>query len=418
MANNLFIDDLEALLKSDKKIKAVSALEYSKNDEDIVSTGLLPLDINLGGGVTRGSVISIYGPASHGKSTLSDSIVVSWLKSNPNALVYRVESEKCMDTTRLERMGADLNRIKVLVKEKSLILEECFEQIEAFQDLVYGKWGDKVPLLIVWDTISAAVAKTTAEGDPFASGMMASARIITQGLKKLNANCANYRHSCILIQQVMSDGKDRMGNALYKTSDVQALKHVPSVIMEMRRSSARDRQIYNPNSANPKEPEVIGSEVDIKIRKNKITGLDSRAVSAVMMMTSGFSKLDSLVLYATDSGVCSSYFQSSGAWIQIFDHKGNEYKKVNGKAKLAEELKTNPYLIKLVEYCGYKYFANQDPLYAAKYKERLEKLTEELDKLYNDKNSVEVNLDDLGELNISEDFGKESGHAVFASESK
>lgn len=399
------LDDLEKLLKTDKKIAAVSAVTAAKNEDEIISTGLLPLDINLGGGISRGSIMSIYGPASNGKSTLCDSIVASWLKSNPNALVYRVESERCMDINRLQRIGVDITRVKVLEKDKSLILEECFEQIEKFQDLIYEHYGDKVPVLIVWDTISAAVAKTVAEGETFGSGMMIDARIITQGLRKLNARCANYKHSCILLQQVMSGGKDRMGNEIFKTSDVQAYKHVPSAILEVRRSTGKDRQIYNPNSADPRNPEVIGSEVDVKIRKNKLTGLDSRAVSLVMYMTSGFSKMDSLILYATNSGVCSKYFSGSGAWIQVYDHKGNELIKVNGKAKLAEEIKNNPYLIKLIEWAGYKYFSDQDDLYKAKYANKLDRLEKELDKLLEDKNSVKVDMSGLSDLGLPEDFG-------------
>lgn len=396
-----FTAELEALLKTDKTVKAVSALEYSKNEEDIISTGLLPLDINLGGGITRGTMMSIYGPASHGKSTLADSIIVSWLNSNPNALVYRVESERCMDPNRLLRMGADLNRIKVLVKEKSLILEECFDQIQAFQDLIYGKFGDKVPLLIEWDTISAAIPQTEAEDDKWGSGMMIGPRIITQGLRKLNARLANYKHSCILIQQVMSGGKDRMGNEIFKASDVQAFKHVPSVILEVRRSQGKDRQIYN------KDKEIIGSEVDVKVRKNKITGMDNRSVELAMYMTSGFSKLDSIIMYAT-SPVCAKYFSGAGAWIQVYDHNGNEYKKVNGKTKLAEELKQNPYLLTLVEYAGYKYFAEQDPLYASKFKEKLDSLKEKLDDLLSGKEDKEASkkVAELEDLGLPENFGE------------
>lgn len=399
-------DELESLLKSNKDIKAVSALEYSKNDDDIISTDLLPLDINLGGGLSRGTVTSIYGPASNGKSTLCDSIMAAWLKSDPNALVYRVESEKCMDPDRLERIGVDLSRVKVLVKEKALVLEECYDQIMKFQDMIYDRFGDKVPLLIVWDTISAAVAKTVAEGDPYGSGQMVDARINTQGLKKLNSRCSNYKHSLIIIQQVMSGGKDRMGNEIYKTSDVQAFKHVPSVIMEVRRSMSKDRQIYNPNPADPKNPEVIGYEVDVKIRKNKVTGLDNRSVSLTLLTTSGFSKMDSLVQFATDSGICKKYFSGAGAWIQVYDHKGNEYKKINGKAKLAAEIKENPYLIKLIEYAGYKYFSDQDQLFAKKYKDKIEKLENELESLSKDSNSIKVDMSGLEDLNLPENFGK------------
>ena len=124
-------------------------------------------------------------------------------------------------------------------------------------------------------------------------------------------------------------------------------------------------------------------------------------------MTSGFSKIDSIIMYATSS-ICSKHFSGAGAWIQIYDHNGNEYKKVNGKTKLAEELKQNPYLLTLVEWCGYKYFSDQDPLYAAKFKEKIEKLEKKLDDLLSGKEDKEASKKtaELEDLKLPENFGE------------
>ena len=400
-----FINELEALLKTDKKLEAVSAVTASKNRDEIIPTGLLPFDIVAGGGISRGTIISIYGPRSAGKSTLTDSICAAWTKSSPYALIYRVESERCMDPERLARIGVDVDRVRCLANDKALVLEDCFDQIKAFQDLIYGKYGDKVPVLIVWDTISMASSRSEVEGDKWASGMMADARIIKQGMKELNARCATYKHSAIILNQVMQAGKNRItGQMQYAVGGGEAMQHIPSMIIEVSRSTSKDRQIYNPNPADPKNPEIIGSEVDIKLRKNKLTGLDNRSVSLVMYMTSGMSKLDSLVLFATDTKICSKFIYASGAWIQVFDHTGVEYKKINGKAKLAEEIKSDPYLIKLIEYAGYNFYAEQDPLYAAKYKDILEKLKSELDSLLKDKDSVKVDTSELEDFKLPENF--------------
>lgn len=401
-----FIDELEALLKTDKKLEAISATAASKNPNEIIPTGLLPFDIVAGGGISRGTIISIYGPRSAGKSTFTDSICAAWTQHNPYALIYRVESERCMDPTRLARIGVDIDRVRCFSSDRALILEDCFDQIKAFQDLIYSKYGDKVPVLIVYDTISMCSSRSEVEGDKWASGMMADARIIKQGMKELNARCATYKHSAIILNQVMQAGKNRItGQMQYAVGGGEAMQHIPSLILEVSRSSSKERQIYNPDPADPKNPEVIGSEVDIKLRKNKLTGLDNRSVSLVMYMTSGMSKLDSLVLFATDTKVCSKYISSSGAWIQIYDHNGNEYKKINGKAKLAEEIKNNPYLMKLIEWAGYKFYADQDALYAAKYQEKLDTLKTELDSLLTDKSAVKVDMSGLEDLKLPENFG-------------
>lgn len=402
-----FLDELEKLLKTDKKLEAVSATMAAKNKDEIIPTGLLPFDIVSGGGISRGTIMMIYGPRSAGKSTFTDSICAAWTQHNPYALIYRVESERCMDPDRLSRIGVDVNRVRCLANDKALILEDCFDQIKTFQELIYEKYGDKVPVLIVWDTISMASSRTEIEGDKWSSGMMADARIIKQGMKELNARCATYKHSAIILQQVMQAGKNRItGQMMYTTGGGEAMQHIPSMILEISRSTSKDRQIYNPHPANPKEPEIIGSEIDIKLKKNKLTGLDNRSVSLVMYMTSGLSKMDSLVLFATDSGICSKNFISSGAWIQVLNHRGEEYLKINGKSKLAEEIKKDPYLTKLVEWSGFKYYTDQDPLYAAKYKNKLETLHNELEQLINDKSSVKVDLSGLEDLKLPENFAE------------
>ena len=51
-------------------IKALSELPPTK--DDIVSTGIMGLDIALGvGGIKKGSIVEIYGPESGGKTTLA-----------------------------------------------------------------------------------------------------------------------------------------------------------------------------------------------------------------------------------------------------------------------------------------------------------------------------------------------------------
>ena len=63
-----------------------------------------------------------------------------------------------------------------------------------------------------------ASSRSEVEGDKWASGMMADARIIKQGMKELNARCASYKHSAIILNQVMQAGKNRITGNGEKTN--------------------------------------------------------------------------------------------------------------------------------------------------------------------------------------------------------
>lgn len=179
-----FLDELQSLLDDDKSIDAIMSVDDTPSDpKDIVSTGLLPLDVILGGGIFRGRLYEVYGPESNGKSTLVDSICASWHAHNEQAIVFRVESESTMDKVRCSIIGMDLHRT---ILYETDILEEGFEQIKAFQDKIYAKYKSEVPVLIVWDTITAAAPKNEIEGDPYGAGRQETPRLLTREIRKLN----------------------------------------------------------------------------------------------------------------------------------------------------------------------------------------------------------------------------------------
>lgn len=376
-----FLDELQSLLDGDKNIDAVFSVDDSPSDpKDIVSTGLLPLDVLLGGGIFRGRLYEVYGPESNGKSTLVDSICAAWHAHNPKALVYRVESESTMDKVRCSIIGMDLHRTILFETD---ILEEGFEQIKAFQDKIHSKYGKEVPVLIVWDTITAAAPKNEIEGDAYAAGRQEAPRLLTREIRKLNHVCAEYGHSVILIQQVRQGGADRYGNIIWTTNGGQAFRHFMSARLEVKKRAP----IFDPHPANPANPEQIGNDVDITMRKNKITGADGTCVCRMYKLT-GFDKLGSTSLYATSDNHCAPYITMAGAgWITVNDHRLNQYAKVQGAGKLEKLISEDPYLVKLIEYAAYKARANYHEIFATKYKTRLEDLEKELDAMLAAKNA-------------------------------
>lgn len=390
------LDILSDLLSGDKDIEAISANDVEVVDPSkMISTGLIPLDIVLGGGITKGRLYEISGPESHGKSTLCDTVVANWLNNDKHALCLRIESESTMDKIRCQMIGMDLNRVLVY---ETQIMEEGYEQIAVVQKKVFDKYGKKVPLLIVWDTLTAAAPKQEMEDDnPYGQGMMLNARINSRELRKLNNRCAQYDHSAIIIQQVREGGKDNYGNMKWVTTGGQALKHYCSSRLFVKRRAPifKDDNMKNP---------IIGYEVELNMLKNKMTG-STKPIPVIMNLIEGFDPFASAALFALENKNTEPFIKMAGAgWITITNHRDEPYLKLQGAKKLAEVLKEDPYLLKLIEYAAYYNKSAEHELFREKYDGLVKKLYLELEELLSskDKNS-EKEIDDkldsmLGEV--------------------
>lgn len=371
-------DIISSLLKSDDDIEAIQGNEVEIVDPvKMVPTGLIPLDVCFGGGITKGRMYEVSGPESHGKSTLCDTIVANWMKNEPNSLCLRIESESTMDPIRSEMIGINLKRMMVF---SSIVQEECFEQIAKVQDQLYNKYGNKVPLLIVWDTLTAAAPRVEIESDNAnGAGMMKNARINSQELRKLNGRCAKYGHSAIIIQQVREDGVDMYGNTKYKTTGGQALKHYVSSRVMVKR---RNPPIYKDNDKNK---DIVGYVVELDMLKNKMTGL-TRPVPTYMNLLEGFDPYQSAAMFALENNNAAPFIKAGGAgWLTVTDHLGKDYLKVQGATKLADILKEDAYLLKLIEYAAYynKMFSHE--LWKKKYENLVKKLYNDLEVLMAEK---------------------------------
>jgi len=368
---------LSELLDSNKELKGISVLaDIPTYEEAVLSTGLLPLDIAWGGGVQRGRIYTMYAPKSAGKTTLAFTIAASWQKEFPKGIVCVIESERALDPIRCKIMGLDPERVAV---NHTLCLEDAFDYMKDFGKTVFDKYGMDAPVLFIWDSWSTCTAKTIIESENiWAGGMQLDARQTTQGLKKLNAQLADTQHAAIIIQHVQDGGTDRNGNQLYTTSNIQALKHYPSAIVELSRSGSQDDQIYRDPVT---KKDKIGTVVRVKLVKNKLTGMDDRTVELVMYMATGFNREESTIRYL-ETGNCNKYFQVGGGGnYTLLNHKEEEYKKVRGKDALKELLKTDKYFLTLIEYAGYKHYADSEPLFAEKYAQKLKNLEDRLNNL-------------------------------------
>ena len=75
--------------------------KHAKSPVEVISTGVLPLDIAVGvGGIPRGRVIEIFGPESSGKTTLALCMVAQTQKKAGIAAILMLNTRWTLNTRR------------------------------------------------------------------------------------------------------------------------------------------------------------------------------------------------------------------------------------------------------------------------------------------------------------------------------
>jgi recombination protein RecA len=280
-----------------------------------ISTGSLSLDIALGGkGVPRGRIIEIFGNESSGKTSIALHTVAEAQKAG--GVAAYIDTEHSLDPSWAKRLGVDLENL--LVSQPSYA-EEALRIAEL---LVKSNAVD----IIVIDSVAALVPKAEVDGEIGDSHVGLQARLMSQALRILNPTIARTRTCMIFINQIRQKVGVFFGSP-ETTSGGLALRFYSSVRLEVRKAG----QIK-------KGEETIGSEVKVKVVKNKVAP-PFKAASFELMFDSGISKEGDLLILGQEDKV----IEKKGNWLYYGDiglgngaEKAKEYLREN--SSLADEL--------------------------------------------------------------------------------
>ena len=225
-------------------IKQLSELPPLK--DDIVSTGIMGLDIALGvGGIKKGSIVEIYAPESAGKTTLALQMCKQYQKEKP---VLYIDTERTLTRETIEMMG---------IKEKNFYLmhvnnlEQALETCKPVaQSRAFGA--------IVIDSLAGLAPKAQIDGDIGDSHVGLFSRIMSDALSVLTPILDKAGCTLIVINQIREKVGVMFGNP-EKTTGGRALKYYATVRLDVRRIESLKQG-----------GEVIGSRTRVKVVKNKI----------------------------------------------------------------------------------------------------------------------------------------------------
>ena len=323
MANTNNSEKLKALKLTIDKIEkdfgkgsVMMMNEKAENQQEVISTGSIGLDVALGiGGLPKGRVVEIYGPESSGKTTVATHVIAEAQKKGGMCAI--IDAEHAFDSSYAQKLGVDVDNLLISQPDYGE------QALEIADRLILSGALD----VVVIDSVAALVPKGELEGEMGDSKMGLQARLMSQALRKLTATISKTNTICIFINQLREKIGVMFGNP-ETTTGGNALKFYASVRLDIRRMA----QIKDGE-------EAIGNRVKVKVVKNKVAP-PFRSAEFDIVFGEGISKNGEII----DMGVELGIVQKSGSWFSY-----NNDKLGQGRDAVKQLLTDNPELANEIE---------------------------------------------------------------------
>jgi len=184
--------ELAAMVNSTLKTDAVKLASDPEFQPVLLPTGVLPIDVLLGGGIPKGRITEMYGNFSSLKSYIALRCAAETQRAGGIAVL--VDTEHAFDAEWARTLGVNTDDLIVWHPEHG----------EAAVDVTETFLRSYEVDLIVWDSVAATLPKT--EHGKMASDTVQPARLaefMSRSLRKLNT--ANHATALLFINQVRTN---------------------------------------------------------------------------------------------------------------------------------------------------------------------------------------------------------------------
>lgn len=237
------IQDLMELIRSEHGEEEIQALRGGAtrwDDEDVIPSGSLSLDMSIGiGGWPRGRMIEIFGPESSGKTTMALHAVRS--AQRQGLTVAYIDAEHALDPNYMMKLGIDLEKV---IFSQPTYLEKGIDIMNTAIE------SGNVGLLVV-DSIPALKARDVYEAEADKETRALEARRWSAQLPKIISNAKKYKSTIMMINQER-DSMNMYG-APISTPGGRAIKFGASIRVQLKKyieGKQNDGMDYQVVSAN------------------------------------------------------------------------------------------------------------------------------------------------------------------------
>lgn len=224
-----------------------------------IQTGVLAIDLCLGGGLSKSRASELCGERSAGKSTTAALFIAAAQRDDPDSAQVIIDAEGTTDKSWLEKLGCDLSRVVIAEPDSG----------EHAIDMCDGVLRAKEVNFVVTDSIAALMPTKEIDESAMQEFMGLQARLIGKYVRKMqNALIAERKrnhlvhHVCInqfrmKIGLVFGDPRTKPGG--------KALEFFMSQQIEIK-----NKEHFHKDASG--DQVVAYNEHDIKITKNKTGG--------------------------------------------------------------------------------------------------------------------------------------------------
>lgn len=344
-----------------KKFKDNPAQRLSEYRKDIpklwYSTGVMTLDIALGGGLAGGRMSEIYGLEGSGKSTILYSAIAESQRRHPEGfhdyhIIADPENSSSDARKHMELLGVDTSKVHIIAPQdgKPLYAEHIGEQIEWL--LRHPSMKGRIGIIGV-DSVGALVSQFEGENkdkwdkQARVGGISNFMAIFLRNIVDSGLLYESDAH-LLLLNQV----RDSIGAGLYdpqfRTPGGRKLAFTAAQRLEVTRTRGKDfaNPKYDHTKENSGEAAYTGQKIKFRQIKSKVGGKDGATASVVFKYDEG---LD-VALNAIQVGQQFNIIVGS-SWFTMLDvATGLEVVKIQGLANLKNALVSDEELYAKYDY--------------------------------------------------------------------